>query len=719
MSMAESFDDAVRRHDADLSERGLEIWVGSEPTFTDRSAQSPEWLRAAVGGDKESRARSLLASLRACMPGGVVLRCDGRRYPGESQPRWSLGLCRRRDGEPAWRGPPDPLPPAPPSGAGDAGADAPDVPATSESAPQDDGAPAALDPSLLAAFAAALTDNLRARGWTVAQAEPPCSADGSRVLELKGDEVEPCRIALRVEGDVPCPRVDLPSVRLPSTWLDLLAGAECAAIDCKLDALVVGGPAPPADAAVELTTITPDPAVIEVNSAPCATAEAFLEQSRRIYAAAAEAGLAPYRLYFNGTIADSGGGGQITIGGPSPQRSPFRRVPQLLPRLVRWFIAHPSLSYLFAHDFLGASGQSVRPDERGHAAFDELRLALCLLERDPAPTPERAWQSLAPFLSDIVGNLHRADINVEKLCNPHLPARGELGLVEFRSLRMQHTPERATALACLLRGVVAMLMRQTNTPPLIDWGRELHERFALPFFLEQDLEQVLAALRRSGFGLGPPIEAALRSDEFRRWAELALPGCVLEIRRAVEFWPLVGDAASPEQSGTSRLVDASTARVELRLRPRDESVDWRAWRIAVAGIDLPLRLERGPAGDCLVYGLRYRSFAPATGLHPALEPQAPVAITLSHAGLAQSFVVTLHEWRADGEAYDGLPADLDEARRRLAERVTVRTMAAAEGKSSIATDAAPGLSAYCLDLRYVERAAPPRNDADTRATASN
>ena len=31
----------------------------------------------------------------------------------------------------------------------------------------------------------------------------------------------------------------------------------------------------------------------------------------------------PYRLYFNGTVADSGGGGQITLGGPTPQDSPF------------------------------------------------------------------------------------------------------------------------------------------------------------------------------------------------------------------------------------------------------------------------------------------------------------------------------------------------------------------------------------------------------------
>jgi uncharacterized protein (DUF2126 family) len=66
-------------------------------------------------------------------------------------------------------------------------------------------------------------------------------------------------------------------------------------------------------------------------------------------------------------------------------------------------------------------------------------------------------ESLASFLCDAVGNSHRAEINIEKLWNPYLPGRGRLGLVEFRGLRMQHTPQRATAIACLLRAVIALL----------------------------------------------------------------------------------------------------------------------------------------------------------------------------------------------------------------------------------------------------------------------
>jgi uncharacterized protein (DUF2126 family) len=51
------------------------------------------------------------------------------------------------------------------------------------------------------------------------------------------------------------------------------------------------------------------------------------------------------------------------------------------------------------------------------------------------------------------------------------------------------------------------------------------------------------------------------------FGKVDLPFGRLELWRGLEFWPLVGDAASPEQSGSSRMVDASTTRVEVRLRP--------------------------------------------------------------------------------------------------------------------------------------------------------
>jgi uncharacterized protein (DUF2126 family) len=108
METDDAFESAVQRHDALVAELGLPIWVGSEPTFTDREAQTPAWLHAALGDDKELRARALLGTLSRLMPGALVLRSVGRLYPGEKLPRWNLGLLRRRDGEPLWERPAGP-----------------------------------------------------------------------------------------------------------------------------------------------------------------------------------------------------------------------------------------------------------------------------------------------------------------------------------------------------------------------------------------------------------------------------------------------------------------------------------------------------------------------------------------------------------------------------------------------------------------------------------
>ena len=667
------FDDEVALHDARLAERGLVVWVGSEPTFTDRHAQSPEWLGAALGGDKEGRARLLLAGLCSRFPGCVVLRSEGRRYAGEDRPRWCLGLYRRRDGAAFWDGPPDPI---------EGGAKT-----------------AAVLLPAIEVWAEALVAGLEAAGFGPAQiVADPQQSERVRV-QLPPSDIGAADLVLGItlQDGQPCAHIELPAYTGVADFLATLACIAQSARACGLPALILAGSPPPVDTTVEFTTVTPDPAVIEINTAPSVNAVDFLRRSREIYAAAAEHGLAPFRLHFNGAVADSGGGGQITLGGPSPLASPFLGEPQLLPRLVRFFNHHPSLSYNYSHDFVGSSGQSARADERGPEARDELALALHLLAREPSPQPELIWRSLAPFLCDAVGNGHRAELNIEKLWNPGLGARGMQGLVEFRALRMQQTPERAAALACLLRAIVALLATTAVEVPLIDWGRDLHERHALPFYLEQDLQAVLAALDAAGLGLGPAIRSVLLREEFRRWGQVSLPGCTLELRRALEFWPLVGDATSPDQGGSSRLVDSSTCRVELRLRHCDAMP---GWQILVAGRVLPMRQERDAAGEVAVYGLRYRSFAPRQGIHPTLGSQAPLRLRLRHLAQAGDHLVTLHEWRPDGGAYVGLPQGLEAARERRAERVTVQEVTRGDAAPAVGAPT-PDAGSYAMDLRWL------------------
>ena len=404
-------------------------------------------------------------------------------------------------------------------------------------------------------------------------------------------------------------------------------------------------------------TITPDPGVVEVNAAPCANGVAFLDHARDVYAAAAEAGLSPLRWRFHGEVVDSGGGGQITLGGPSGEASPFFVHPALLPRMVRYLNDHPSLSYWFLGEHAGSACQSPRADEGVRERWEELLLACATLERIVrlgAVGPELLWSTLAPLLVDASGNSHRAEINVEKLWNAHLGERGRMGCVELRAFRMAPTPEMLAAAAALVRAVAARcaLAPYRSTPR--DWGGELHDRMALPSQLRADLDEVLADLAAHDLALGPHLEAQI--DAFRgepMWSG-RIGTANVTLTRAVELWPLLGDVASQERA-TSRSVDASTERLEI--------VSDQPGAVEIAGRVIALRTV--PEGHVL--GLRRRVYQPRAGLHAALPPLDPLALRVVTGGAAIGLRV--HGWKPGGGAYEGLPADAAEAARRRAERV--------------------------------------------------
>jgi uncharacterized protein (DUF2126 family) len=406
-------------------------------------------------------------------------------------------------------------------------------------------------------------------------------------------------------------------------------------------------------------TVTPDPGVVEVNMAPAPDLTTYARWAALVHQAAGEAGLSAVRYRYNGDAVDSGGGGQLTFGGPSAEASPFFRRPWLLPGLLRYLNRHPSLSYFFASECVGSSSQGPRPDEGVRERFEELEVALTAAEgAEPDFSPALLWGALAPLLVDAAGNSHRAEVNVEKLWNPFLPERGMLGLVELRALRMESSAERMVAVAALFRALLARLAAAPYREPLCDWGGALHDRFALPHVLGEDLAAVLADLEQHGVGLGPEMSALLRLGR-EPVAEVELGGARLLVRRAVEFWALVGDVASQERRG-ARLVDASNTRHEILVIGDDPG------RIGAAGLEIPLR----PAGPGIhLAAVRHRAFLPRPGLHPSLPAQDPLVLSWERGGEAVS--VALHGWIPGGGSYPGLPADGDEARRRRRERVVV------------------------------------------------
>jgi uncharacterized protein (DUF2126 family)/transglutaminase-like putative cysteine protease len=93
-----------RRIDEDLVKNDVRLTMGGEPTFV--SIDDPdgdEWNFTAVGPKKRQLSGTLLRRLqKRFAPGGLLHYGQGKWYPGEPLPRWSLGCFWRKDGVPVW-----------------------------------------------------------------------------------------------------------------------------------------------------------------------------------------------------------------------------------------------------------------------------------------------------------------------------------------------------------------------------------------------------------------------------------------------------------------------------------------------------------------------------------------------------------------------------------------------------------------------------------------
>ncbi len=90
-----------------LSDNDVRLTMGGEPTFVSiDDMDGAEWNTAALGADKRERAGRLLKRLQQRFATGAALHYgQGKWYPGEVLPRWSLACFWREDGIPVWHDP--------------------------------------------------------------------------------------------------------------------------------------------------------------------------------------------------------------------------------------------------------------------------------------------------------------------------------------------------------------------------------------------------------------------------------------------------------------------------------------------------------------------------------------------------------------------------------------------------------------------------------------
>ncbi len=103
----QAIDALGRAIDEELESADVRLTMGGEPTFVSiDDMDGEEWNYTADSPCKRRLAGQLVRRLKnQFAPGGFLHFGQGKWYPGEQLPRWSLGCYWRRDGEPIWLNP--------------------------------------------------------------------------------------------------------------------------------------------------------------------------------------------------------------------------------------------------------------------------------------------------------------------------------------------------------------------------------------------------------------------------------------------------------------------------------------------------------------------------------------------------------------------------------------------------------------------------------------
>jgi len=476
----------------------------------------------------------------------------------------------------------------------------------------------------------------------------------------QGDVV---RTALCVESRAGILHVFLPPLPCAEAWLALVGHIEQTARRLGTAVRLEGYP-PPHHPDLERLSVTPDPGVLEVNVHPSQDWTQLVERTTTLYELARQTRLGTDKFLLDGRHSGTGGGNHVVLGGATPWDSPFLRRPELLTSLVAFFNNHPSLSYLFSGLFVGPTSQAPRLDEARNDSLYEFELARrTLRSAGESPPPWLVDRALRHLLVDVTGNTHRAEFCIDKLYNPD-SASGRLGLVELRSFEMPPDARMSLAQQLLVRALVARFWREPYRAAMVRWGTVLHDRFALPHFLWEDLGDALEELSF------PDLE--LKRDWFRPHLEFRFPfigrlccaGLNVEVRQALEPWHVLGEERNG--AGTARYVDSSVERIELVV---DGLTETRHCLVA-GGRALALH-PTGRAGQ-FVGAIRYKAWKPPSSLHPTLDVNVPLVVQVYDTWNRRSLgAFTYHVAHPGGRAFETFPSNgLEAESRRMARFLT-------------------------------------------------